>query len=271
LVVDALHRIGNQNKTPLVKVNCAALSETLLESELFGHVRGAFTGAISNKTGRFERANGGTIFLDEIGDISLRMQSRLLRVIETGEFDRVGDSKTIKVVIRVVTATNQNLKKKVASGDFRQDLFYRLKVVEINLPPLRERREDIPLLIEHFLERFNHSFSRKIKGVSAEAFSVLMLHSWPGNIRELGNSLEHAYVRCRQKIITTEHLPPEFLTSASKINTSAPTDRKLREAQKIKWALGETAWNKTQAAHLLGVSRRTIYRKIDEYRITPEA
>ena len=210
LVVEALHRIGNRLNTPLVKVNCAALSDTLLESELFGHVRGAFTGAVRDRMGRFERAHGGTIFLDEIGDISPRMQLRLLRVIESGEFERVGESKPVKVNIRVVAATNQDLKQKVAAGEFREDLYYRLKVVEIHLPSLRDRRSDIPLLLDHFLKKFNRTFAKDIVGVSTDAFNVLMEHSWPGNIRELENTVEHAFVRCRQGVITVDHLPPEF-------------------------------------------------------------
>lgn len=268
LVVEALHRIGDRLNTPLVKVNCAALSETLLESELFGHVRGAFTGAISNKMGRFERAHGGTIFLDEIGDISPRMQLRLLRVIESGEFERVGESKPVRVNIRVVAATNQDLKQKVAAGEFREDLYYRLKVVEIHLPSLRDRRNDIPLLLEHFLKKFNRTFGRDIGGISTDAFNVLMLHTWPGNVRELENTIEHAFVRCRQGVITVEHLPQEFGEVALQVNFDKGPDGEQQEAQRIRRALIKTDWNKTRAAELLGISRRTIYRKIDQYGIT---
>ena len=218
LVVEALHRIGNRLNSPLVKVNCAALSDTLLESELFGHVRGAFTGAVRDRMGRFERAHGGTIFLDEIGDISPRMQLRLLRVIESGEFERVGESRPVKVNIRVVAATNQDLKQKVAAGEFREDLYYRLKVVEIHLPSLRDRRSDIPLLLDHFLKKFNRTFAKDIVGVSTDTCNVLMEHSWPGNIRELENTVEHAFVRCRQGAITVDHLPPEFDAIAPQLN-----------------------------------------------------
>jgi len=270
LVVDALHRIGSHHKTPLVKVNCAALSEALLESELFGHVRGAFTGAVKDKIGRFERAHNGTIFLDEIGDVSLRMQSRLLRVIELGEFDRVGDTKSMQVNIRVVTATNRNLEHKVASGEFRQDLYYRLKVVEISLPNLRQRQQDIPLLIEHFLKKFNAQFLKNIRGISTDAFNVLMQHRWPGNIRELENTIEHAFVRCQENVIKVNHLPPEFEKIALKINTEEEPDSAQHESKRVRWALKKTDWNKSRAADLLGISRRTIYRKIDHYNITPE-
>lgn len=270
LVVEALHRIGNRLNSPLVKVNCAALSDTLLESELFGHVRGAFTGAIRDRMGRFERAHRGTIFLDEIGDISPRMQLRLLRVIESGEFERVGDSRPVKVNIRVVAATNQDLKQKVDAGEFREDLYYRLKVVEIHVPSLRNRRNDIPLLLDHFLKKFNRIFARDIGGISTDAFNILILHSWPGNVRELENALEHAFVRCRHGVITVEHLPPEFGEIAKQLNLSKSSDGEEQETRRIRSALVKANWNKTRAAELLGMSRRTIYRKIDQYGIFPE-
>jgi transcriptional regulator with PAS, ATPase and Fis domain len=243
----------------------------LLESELFGHVRGAFTGAIRDKMGRFERAHGGTIFLDEIGDISPRMQSRLLRVIESGAFERVGESHPVQVNVRVVASTNRDLKQKVAAGEFREDLYYRLKVVEIHLPPLRVRRNDIPLLLEHFLKKFNRRFERKIGGISTDAFNVLMLHTWPGNVRELENTLEHGFVRCRQGAITVDHLPPEFEKLAQQLSPAGEVDGEQQEARRIRRALVQTAWNKSRAAELLGISRRTIYRKIDQYGITSEA
>ncbi len=268
LVVEAMHRIGNRLDSPLVKVNCAALSETLLESELFGHVRGAFTGAIRNKIGRFERAHGGTIFLDEIGDISPRMQLRLLRVIETGEFERVGDSQPVKANIRVVAATNQDLKQKIAAGEFREDLYYRLKVVEIHLPSLRDRPNDIPLLLDHFLKKFNRSFEKNIKAISTDAFNILMQHTWPGNVRELENTLEHAFVRCQQGAITINHLPSEFGEIALQNNSTQKAGGEQQELHRIRRALIKTNWNKTRAAKLLGMSRRSIYRKIDQYGIS---
>ncbi|MFT5729329.1 MAG: two-component system response regulator HydG [Desulforhopalus sp.] len=268
LVVDALHRTGNRRDTALIKVNCAALSDTLLESELFGHVQGAFTGAVRNKMGRFESADGGTIFLDEIGDISPYMQSRLLRVIESGEFERVGESKPLKVNVRVVAATNQDLPQKIATGEFREDLYYRLRVFEIKLPTLRDRRNDIPLLLGHFLEKFNCTFARSIKDVSTDVFNILMLHNWPGNIRELANTLEHAFVRCHQDIITLKDLPPEFEKIAQQISSAKAPVNEQEEARRIRQALLKTDWNKSRAAELLGISRRTIYRKIEQFSIS---
>lgn len=268
LVVDALHRIGNRRDNPLIKVNCAALSDTLLESELFGHVEGAFTGAVRDKIGRFESAQSGTIFLDEIGDISPRMQLHLLRVIESGEFDRVGESKPLKVDVRVVAATNQDLEKKVSTGEFRMDLYYRLRVVEIQLPTLKDRRSDIPLLLDHFLKKYNDIFSKSINGISADVFDILMLHNWPGNIRELANTVEHAFVRCHQDIITLKDLPAEFGKIAEKINSSKTLVSERKEAGRIRQALLKTDWNKSRAAELLGISRRTIYRKIDQFKIS---
>ncbi|WP_419176078.1 sigma-54 dependent transcriptional regulator [Desulfosediminicola sp.] len=269
LVAEALYRLSSQFDRPLVKVNCAALSETLLESELFGHVRGAFTGAVADRIGRFELADGGTIFLDEIGEISPRMQLRLLRVIESGEFERVGDSKTVQMNMRVVAATNQELTQKVEAGAFRKDLYYRLKVVEIKLPSLRERLNDLPLLIDHFLYKFNRLFSSKITGLSTSVLDVLRLHSWPGNIRELENTLEHAFVLCRKGIITMDHLPPGFRHIARKINSTLEIGDEKMEAACIRRALVHADWNKTKAAAILGVSRRTIYRKIEQHKIFP--
>jgi PAS domain S-box-containing protein len=261
LVVDALHYCGDRRQGPLVKVNCAALSENLLESELFGHVAGAFTGAVKEKVGRFQRADGGTIFLDEIGEISQRMQLRLLRVIESMEFERVGDSTPIKVDVRLMAATNRDLQARVARGEFREDLYYRLKVVQIPVPPLRERRDDISLLVEHFRRNFNRKFGKEIKGISSEVERMFLNYPWHGNVRELENTLEHAFVRCRQSVITAENLPPDFLKyfdSHALSNDRNPEDK----ARAIRKALEQSGGNKTEAARLLGMSRRTIYRKL---------
>jgi two-component system response regulator HydG len=268
LVLEALHHNGDRSNKPLVKVNCAALSENLLESELFGHVRGAFTGAFSDKIGRFQRADGGTLFLDEIGDISPRMQLRLLRALESMEFERVGDSTPIKVDVRIVAATNQILPNKVADGQFRQDLYYRLKVVEIHLPPLRERKEDIPLLANHFLVQFNTKFNKNIKGLSSDTWKTFLHYQWPGNVRELENTLEHAFIRCHQDVITLNNLPPEFHHTPSVPDRESLTAE--QEAAAIKTALEKTRWNKSKAADLLGISRRTIYRKMDKMDLSPE-
>ncbi|UJS17725.1 MAG: sigma 54-interacting transcriptional regulator [Candidatus Jettenia sp.] len=266
LVAEALHYKGGRDKKPFVRVNCSALSENLLESELFGHVKGAFTGAVSNRVGRFEKANGGTIFLDEIGDISPRTQLQLLRVLQEREFEKVGDSTPIKVDVRVIAATNQNLKEKIEHGEFRKDLYYRLKVVEIVLPPLRDRREDIPLLVNFFLNKFNKKLNKEITGISSDVQKIFMEYQWPGNVRELEHIIEHAFVLCHQDTITVNHLPPdlkEFL--GQKISFLG--DMKVDEPKAILQALKKTSWNKVMAAHLLGMSRRTIYRKIHNYKI----
>ena len=266
LVVDALHYSGDRRDGPLVKVNCAALSENLLESELFGHVAGAFTGAIKDKIGRFQRADGGTIFLDEIAEISQRMQLRLLRVIENMEFERVGESTPIRVDVRLVAATNRDLQQKIAGGEFREDLYYRLKVARIRVPSLKERRDDIPLLVEHFRRNFNLKFDREIKGISSEVEQMFLSYPWPGNVRELENLMEQTFVRCRQNVITAENLPGDFRRYFETHTLNAdrsPED----EAAAIRDALARTSGNKSEAARLLGMSRRTIYRKMEEYGI----
>jgi len=267
LVADALHFGGIRKNKPLVKVNCSALPEGLLESELFGHVRGAFTGAIKDKVGRFEQANGGTIFLDEIGDISPRLQLRLLRVLQEREFERVGSSRLIKVDVRVVAATNQNLREKVRAGEFREDLMYRLNVVELDIPPLRERLEDIPLLVPAFLEKFSHKLQKEIRGTSADVDRILMEYTWPGNVRELENVLEHACVKTRESIISVGCLPPELRTAAI-TQASSRMEGNVLSAEAITQALNKSGWNKAKAARLLGVSRQTIYRKIHECNIS---
>lgn len=265
LVAEALHYLGSRSGKPLVKVNCAALSENLLESELFGHVKGAFTGAIKDKIGRFQKANGGTILLDEIGDISPRMQSRLLRVLQEMEFERVGDSTPIKVNVRVVAATNRDLYKMVKAGAFRPDLYYRLKVVEINVPPLRKRREDIPLLVDHFVKLYNNRNNRKIITVTPEVMKIFMKYPWPGNIRELKHSIEHASILCQGQFITVDDLPPELKGEAGR---KSAEKREIDEAAFIEQALRKTGGNKAKAARLLGISRQTIYRKIKALDIT---
>jgi PAS domain S-box-containing protein len=267
LVAEALHYKGSRSENPIVKVNCSALTESLLESELFGHVRGAFTGAVKDKIGRFQLADGGTIFLDEISDISPKIQVELLRVLQEKEFERVGDSTTIKVDVRVIAATNQDLSEKVREGKFREDLYYRLNVMKINLPALCERRDDIPLLVDHFIRKFNAKFGKDIVAVSKEVEKMFMNYEWPGNIRELEHTLEHAFILCRQTTITPEHLPPELRESSAK-QTSADPDLDLNDPEVILNALREASGNKTRAAELLGISRRSIYRKIKELNIS---
>jgi PAS domain S-box-containing protein len=269
LVAEAIHYSGDRSEAPLVKVNCSALSENLLESELFGHVRGAFTGAVSDKVGRFQKANGGTIFLDEIGDISQRMQIRLLRVLQEKIFERVGDSSPIKVDVRVIAATNRDLLRKVKRGEFREDLYFRLRVVELHLPPLRERLDDIPLLVQHFIEKFNAKFGKNIEAVSDEVTRIFMNHRWPGNVRELEHAMEHAFIVCHQNTITAEHLPPDLIDLARGANIIEATNSELDEAA-IREALQRAGGNKSKAARILGVNVRTIYRKIEKYNINPD-
>lgn len=271
LVAKALHYVGQRAKKPFVKVNCSALTESLLESEMFGHVKGAFTGAVKDRQGRFQMANGGTILLDEIGDISPLIQLKLLRVLQEKEFECVGDSNTHKVDVRVIASTNKDLKKKVKEGEFREDLYYRLKVMEICLPPLNERLEDLPLLVAHFCETFNARFKKSIHGVSGDVLTRFMNYEWPGNVRELEHVLEHAFVICTGTVIMMEHLPAEIIT-LSKPETPAdqnPKTLNIYDAQDILKALKQTHWNKTEAAKLLGVHRRTIHRKIAQHKLSP--
>ncbi len=266
LVAEALHYSGARSQKALVKVNCSGLTENLLESELFGHVRGAFTGAIKDKVGRFQRANGGTIFLDEVGEISPKMQLRLLRVLQEMEFERVGDSIPIRVNVRVIAATNIGLKEKVRRGEFREDLYYRLNVVEISVPPLRERTDDIPLLVDHFLKKLNWKLGKEIVALTADAQSLLMDYPWPGNVRELEHSLEHAFVLCRGDTITVDNLPSNIKGYFdSREIPQAKEDFISPEA--VSEALEKTSGNKSKAALLLGVNRRTIYRKIKAYNL----
>jgi PAS domain S-box-containing protein len=270
LVAEALHRHGSRSSGPLVKVNCAALPESLLESELFGHVKGAFTGAIGDRIGRFQRADGGTIFLDEIGEISPKVQMSLLRVLQEKEIERVGESRSIRVDVRVIAATNRDLKEKVERGEFREDLFYRLTVVRIPLPPLRDRREDVPLLVAHFRKKFNDKLQKEIKALSSDVESVFLDYPWPGNVRELEHALEHAFILCRQDTICLDHLPShigQYVQPKAVIPGEAEGDDVLA----IRQALRKTAGNKARAARLLGVDRKTLYRKMARYGIFEEA
>jgi len=273
LVARAIHFSSGRAKNPFVLVNCSALVETLLESELFGHVRGAFTGAIRDKIGRFEAADGGTVFLDEIGDISPAVQVKLLRVIQEREFERVGESTPRSADVRIITATNRNLKQLMERGAFREDLYYRLRVVPIHLPPLRERREDIPLLVSAFIERFHRNMGKPI--------TKLMDYHWPGNVRELENAIEHAFVRCSGHEIREEHLPVEVRmgpAAAAAAQTPVPPEhaapaRTLRPAGQDKRAIIQAALDasngsKSQAAKRLGIGRTTLWRKMKELDIT---
>ncbi len=267
LVAETLHHIGPRSQGPLVKVNCAALSESLLESELFGHVKGAFTGAVSDKIGRFQKANGGTIFLDEIGDISPKMQLHLLRVLQEMEFERVGESTSIRVNVRVIAATNRNLGERVHLGEFREDLYYRLNVIEIPIPPLRERLDDLPLLVDHFLKKLNWKFNKTVVALTEQAQRLLMNYPWPGNARELEHALEHAFVLCHGDSITADHLPVAITAFKGGQTVSPQTEKCILNCEAIEDALEKTAWKISRAALLLGVDRRTVYRKMKTFGI----
>jgi len=270
LVAAALHNEGPRAGKMFVPVNCGALPEGLLESELFGHVKGAFTGAIRDKKGRFELADGGTIFLDEIGDISPAMQVKLLRVLQEGSFERVGGEQTIKVNVRVVSATHRNLQKEMAAGKFREDLFYRLSVVPLVVPPLRERRLDIPLLANHFLKQLAVG---KTISFSPDAIDFMLDYNWPGNVRELQNWIQFALIKCKGGVIQRDHLPPIALNPMALAKTPPPPERPapppMRGRQRltresIETAISQAGGNKVEAAKLLGVSRATLYRFLDE-------
>lgn len=262
LIAAAIHNEGLRANKLFVPVNCGALPESLLESELFGHVRGAFTGAIRDKKGRFELADGGTIFLDEIGDVSPAMQVRLLRVLQEGCFERVGSEETQRVSVRVISATNKDLQEELQEGRFREDLFYRLNVVPIFLPPLRERRNDIPLLVDEVLRRAVEEIGREGVALSDEALDVMMSHDWPGNVRELQNWIQFSLVRCRQGKILPEHLPPPHAAIVAR-PTKKRRQRKLT-IETVRAALREAGGSKVAAAKRLDVSRATLYRFLDD-------
>ena len=260
VVADAIHFSGCRRDKPFVKVNCGALPDDLLDSELFGHVAGAFTGAIRDKIGWFQKADGGTILLDEIGEMSHNMQLHLLRVLETMEFERLGDPTTIRVDVRVLVATNKDLKKEVSLGRFREDLYYRLKVIGISLPPLNERREDIPLLVSYFIKKFRKIFDKEIAGVSEEVQQLFMKYPFPGNVRELMHAIEHAFVLCSGRTILMDHLAEDF----QHFNFQ---QKKSAEYEEILNALEKSRWNKTEASSRIGISRQSLYRKMKKYTI----
>ncbi len=272
LVAGAIHSIGERRNKPFVTINCSALSEPLLESELFGHVKGAFTGAGYTRIGRFEQADTGTIFLDEIGEISPYIQIKLLRVLQQKEIERVGDSRRRKVDIRIITATNKDLKVLVDQGRFREDLYYRLKVFPIYLPPLRNRKEDIPLLVNHFIKLNNEKAARKAKGISTIAMKAMMDYSWPGNIRELSNAIEHAFVLCQGRQIEISDLPLEIrepekaagfhIQHNNRRSSSPPLTR-----ENLIDLLNSLGWNKAAVARHLGVSRASIWKYMKKWSI----
>ena len=273
LVARAIHTIGNNNSQPYIKVNCAALNESLLESELFGHVKGAFTGAHKTRVGRFEAARGGDIFLDEIGDLPLATQVKLLRVLEDKVIERVGDNKPIHTDVRIISATNRDLMKLVEKGAFRQDLFYRINVIPIHIPPLRERTDDIPILADFFFRRIQLKSGKKIRNIGNEAMRLLMEHTWPGNVRELKSAFEFAFVTCQDKTLLPEHFPPTLLPlqnllkkkPESAINPAINKDE-TKKRQLIEM-LEKTGGNQSETARLLGVSRVTVWNRMKKYNV----
>ncbi len=266
LVANIIHYNSSVADGPFIQVNCAALAEGVLESELFGHEKGAFTGALYMKKGRFELANGGTLFLDEIGDLPLSIQVKLLRFLQESEFERVGGTKTIKVDVRIISATNKDLEQFVREEKFRDDLFYRLNVVTINVPPLRERKEDLKLIVNHYLRRFAEIHNKQVKGITPEAMKVIKSYHWPGNVRELMNCIESAVVMSLGDKIDVDCLPP-FLTMKVSGKAEPDASSNLFEIEKkaIFEALKTTSGNKAEAARLLGIGLRTLYRKLDQY------
>ncbi|HEY5894719.1 MAG TPA: sigma-54 dependent transcriptional regulator [Chthoniobacterales bacterium] len=273
LVAAAIHNLSQRNKTRFVAVHCAALSPQLLESELFGHERGAFTGATERRAGRFEQASGGTLFLDEIGEIDTSTQVKILRALDPGVFERVGGNQTIKVDVRLVCATNKSLEKLVAEGKFRDDLFYRLNVVRITMPPLRERKEDIPLLVNAFLKTFAEANGKPFRELSPEAMDYVLRYNWPGNVRELRTAVEHGVVMATRDQISVRDLPAYVRDSDETLSFSrgaspSPRGPQLNlhdtESRLIIRALDETGGNRTEAAKKLGISRRTLHRRLKE-------
>jgi DNA-binding NtrC family response regulator len=269
MIARAIHNAGDRAGKPFVAVSCAALAETLLESELFGYEKGSFTGAAQRKAGKFEMADGGTIFLDEIGDISAKLQVDLLRVLQDRAFYRVGGSEEVRVDVRVVAATHVNLQEAVAEGKFRDDLFYRLNVIEIRLPALRERREDVPLLAQHFLERLSHELGKDVREISEGALKLLMDHNWPGNVRELENAVERAMVTSRGKTLEEEDFAFLAQNGASSKVPKFPAGMSLQdmERQLIVVTLERTGGNIKEASIVLGIDRSTLYEKIKKYEI----
>ncbi|EFI33831.1 PAS modulated sigma54 specific transcriptional regulator, Fis family [Desulfonatronospira thiodismutans ASO3-1] len=272
LVAQAIHNLSPRAEQPYIQVNCAALNESLLESELFGHVKGAFTGALQHRKGRFEAAHKGDIFLDEIGDLPMAMQVKLLRVLETKTFERVGDNRTISVDLRFITATNKNLPDLIARGGFREDLFYRINVIPIHLPPLRERKEDVPHLVDFFIKRLSRKNKKNIQGLSPEAMRIFMQYSWPGNVRELKSALEYSYVLAEGDRIRSENLPEYLKDGGNDFQAvdlpPAPAENlQQRQKQELIEALKQSSGNKSQAARLLGINRVTVLNRMRKYGI----
>lgn len=268
LVAHALHFSGSRRMGPFITVHCAALAESILESELFGHKKGAFTNAINDRQGRFEDAHGGTIFLDEIGDLPLSVQAKLLRFLQEKEIVRVGENEPIKLDVRVISATHKDLKKLIAEGQFREDLYYRLNIFPINIPPLRERKTDIPLLVDHFLKKFSRETGKHITRCDQHVLNALQTHSWPGNVRELEHTIEYAFVLCDSEIIYPQHLP-EHLVIASCFSEQETVCSEYDNEEKLRIlnVLNSTGGNKAKASKILGYSRVTLWKKLKQFHI----
>ena len=270
LVASVIHKLGPRSKGPFIKVNCAALSESLLESELFGHVKGSFTGADRTRVGRFEAASGGDIFLDEIGDLPLSTQVKLLRVLQEKEIEKVGDHRPISIDVRILAATNKNLNLLMEEGRFREDLYYRIGVIPIHLPPLRERREDVPLLVEAFINRIRLKTDKPIGTMSKEALDLLINYDWPGNVRELVNVIEYAFVLCHGGEIMPDHLPEQLSLKSARRLSLPKAEWQLSAAgqrERIMEALAAAGGRRAEAAVILGISRTTLWKRIKKYGI----
>ncbi len=266
LMARTIHALSPREKKPFIAVNCAALPDTLLESELFGYKAGAFTGAAKDKPGRFALARGGTLFLDEIAEISPALQVRLLRVLQERTYEPLGATRSETADVRIVVATNKDLSEETRNGNFREDLYYRVNVVRVELPPLRRRKEDIPIIVKQFIDRFNRLQQKSIQGISGEALSLLMAHHWPGNVRELENVIERAFILCGSALIGIEHLPEELTAHSSGRwrDTSMKTAREMLDAQSIRAALERSGYNRLAAAKELGIHKSTLFRKINK-------
>ncbi len=267
LIADAIHAASPRAEKPLIKVHCAALAATLLESELFGHEKGSFTGATGRKRGRFELAHQGTLFLDEIGEIDQNVQIKILRVLQERKFERVGGEETVESDVRIVAATNRDLKAEIEKGNFREDLFYRLNVVNIHVPPLRERKEDIPLLVTAFLKEFSRENGKSIEGLDPRCRSAIYRYDWPGNVRELRNCMESAVVMCKGTVLSVDDLPPTVRAGGEENWIRIPVGTSLAEAEKqiINETLSAFKMNKTRTAEVLEIGRKTLHRKLVEY------
>ncbi|HSV55775.1 MAG TPA: sigma-54 dependent transcriptional regulator, partial [Magnetospirillaceae bacterium] len=267
LIADALHHLSPRADKPFIKVHCAALAESLLESELFGHEKGSFTGATARKRGRFELAHKGTLFLDEIGDINQNVQIKILRVLQERKFERVGGEDTLETDVRIIAATNRDLKSEIEKGTFREDLYYRLNVVNIHVPPLRERKDDIPLLAGAFLREFSEENGKNLEGFDAKVRAAFFGYGWPGNVRELRNCVESAVVMARGNLVTMDDLPPGIRASQENGTVRIPAGSTLADAERIliRETLAAQGGNKSRASEVLGIGRKTLYQKLQEY------